>query len=125
MGKVVRRERPVERPGDLCRYIGAVAAVGVGHPDHKRDFELVFADLGGERQVVRAAEEIAVVVDLFAVVGEVNSDGVAVGKTCQDRIDDLVVVAGSVVVVRETWRSCCVKSSRRISPGVKYASSLG
>ena len=68
MGKVVRRERPVERPGDLCRYIGAVAAVGVGHPDHKRDFELVFADLGGERQVVRAAEEIAVVVDLFAVV---------------------------------------------------------
>ena len=101
MGKVVRRERPVERPGDLCRYIGAVAAVGVGHPDHKRDFELVFADLGGERQVVRAAEEIAVVVDLFAVVGEVNSDGVAVGKTCQDRIDDLVVVAGSVVVVRD------------------------
>lgn len=88
-------------PATWCRYIGAVAAVGVGHPDHKRDFELVFADLGGERQVVRAAEEIAVVVDLFAVVGEVNSDGVAVGKTCQDRIDDLVVVAGSVVVVRD------------------------
>ena len=48
---------------------------------------------------MRAAEEIAVVVDLFAVVGEVNSDGVAVDKTCQDRIDDLVVVAGGVVVV--------------------------
>ena len=50
---------------------------------------------------MRAAEEIAVVVDLFAVVGEVNSDGVAVDKTCQDRIDDLVVVAGGVVVVRD------------------------
>ena len=30
---------------------------------------------------------------------KLNSDGVAVDKTCQDRIDDLVVVAGGVVVV--------------------------
>ena len=48
---------------------------------------------------MRTAEEIAVVVDLFAVVGEVNGDGVAVGETRQDRIDDPVVIAGGVVVV--------------------------
>ena len=99
LASVVEHEGAVEGRLDLCHHLGVPCFESIAAPNHEGHLDLVFEVLGIGLVVAVPSLDVAVVIDLVAVVGEIDDDGVALAVEVEDSLEHGVVVERGVLVV--------------------------
>ena len=116
MTDVVSCKLSVDGLFDVLVFLWMFFFPAIRAPHHERNFQLVFDQIVGNPIFTEnlSSVEIAVVIDFFAMIREINQNAVRMAYHLDDLMDYFIIIAGGIGIFCNTLTTLCIQIGSRV-----------